>query len=67
MIACEGIIFNESKSFKDSLIDLMAAYHVFNIAYPKPLAPSLIFFQHYVFGLKDEQEVPIATAKLVNS
>lgn len=65
MIACESFVLTESKSFKDSLIDLISAYYVFDIAYPKPLASCLIFFQHFVFDLKDSQLVPLSTSTLI--
>ena len=41
-----------------ALTDLFSAYFVFDIAYPLAGVPILIFFQHYVFGLKDRQKIP---------
>lgn len=63
----EQDILLESKSVKDAIIDLIATYYVFDIAYPKPLNAVLLFFQHHVFQIKDDQPIPGATAKLVDN
>ena len=34
LVACEQEVLWESKSLKDAIIDLYAAYYVFDIAYP---------------------------------
>ena len=47
-IICEKSILLESKSLRDAFIDLIAAYYVFDIAYPKSVASVMLFFQHYV-------------------
>lgn len=65
-IACEQMILCESKSNQDSIIDLIATYYTFNICYPKAISGILLFFQHYVFDLKDAQPLPSCTLKLVN-
>ena len=52
---------------KDAVIDLMATYYVFDIAYPTALVPLHIFFQHYVCGIKDLQPVPASTARLISN
>ena len=39
----------------DALADVICAYFVFNIAYPKPM---YLFLQHFVLGLKVSQKVP---------
>ena len=65
-IACEQMILCESKSIQDSIIDLIATYYTFNICYPKAISGILLFFQHYVFDLKDAQPLPSCTLKLVN-
>ncbi len=64
-VACEQNLLCESKSVLDSIVDLIATYYVFDIAYPKAIAPVIMFIQSYVFGLKDSQVVPTSTAKLV--
>jgi len=51
-VCAEGAIFIQSKSLiRDAIIDLFAAYFVFNICYPKYLDAILLFFQHYIFNL----------------
>ena len=64
-ICAEQSVILESKSMKDALIDLIAAYFVFDISYPKYLDSVLIFIQHFVFNLKDQQPLPNAAVKLV--
>ena len=64
-ICAEGSLLLESRSIKDSLIDLIATYYVFDISYPKCLNSVLMFFQHFIFRLKDQQHLPNATSKLI--
>ena len=65
MGACEKTIHcDHCKSFKDALLDLIVTYYVYDIAYPKPLSAFLIFVQHFVIGLKDQQAVPLSATKL---
>ena len=66
-VCSEQDILLESKSVKDAIIDLIATYFVFDIAYPKQLNAIILFFQHYVFELTDDQPVPGATIKLVEN
>jgi len=66
-ISCEQEILYESSSVKDSIIDLIGMYFVFNISYPKYLNSLFLFFQHYVFNLKDKQPVPMTTLNLVRN
>ena len=66
-ICAEQEVLIESKTLQDSLIDLIATYFVFDISYPKSLAAIYLFFQHYIFNLKDKQNVPNATALLVRN
>ena len=44
LIICEKSILLESKSLRDAFIDLIAAYYVFDIAYPKSVAGVVLFF-----------------------
>ena len=66
-ICAEQEVLLESKTLQDSLIDLISTYFVFDISYPKSLAAIFIFFQHYIFNLKDKQNVPNATSLLVRN
>ena len=50
-----------SKSVIDGMLDMMAIYFSFDITYPKYISSILLFIQHYVFDLKDEQLLPPAT------
>ena len=40
-----------------ALQDLMSVYYSFNITYPTNL-PVLLFLQHHVFEIRDNQPVP---------
>ena len=66
-VCCEHIVIAECKTVKDAVIDLIAAYYVFDIAYPKCSNAMLLFIQHFVFGLKDSQAIPTTTSNLVNN
>ena len=66
-VCCERQIYLESKSMRDALLDMMATYFVFNIAYPKGLHGILIFLQHNVFNLVDQQTVPSVVKTLVGN
>ena len=66
-VCAEGSIFIESNSLQSSIIDLIAAYYVFNIVYPKYLDTILLFFQHCVMKLQDTQRMPNSAVKLVGN
>ena len=51
----------------DALADLICTYFVFDIAYPKSEYALLIFFQHFVLGLKDNQKIPTSVSSLCSS
>ena len=67
VVCSEQQLLFESKSVKDGVIDLIATYFVFNIAYPKPVHGILLFFQHYVFQLRDSARVPATTMNLLGN
>ena len=66
-ICCENDILMESKTIRDALLDLLAAYFTFDIAYPKGISGILIFLQHFVLGLEDQQVIPSMTSKLISN
>lgn len=66
-ICCEQSILLESKTVRDAIIDLVATYYVFDIAYPKSISAIMLFFQHMVFEIKDKQVLPVTTSKLVSN
>lgn len=66
-IITEQKIFRESTSFIDAVKDLFAVYYVFDIAYPKPLYPVLLFLQRYVLNIKDSQLIPPSVTRLLSS
>ncbi len=66
-VAAECAIITESISLRDATIDLISSYYVFDVEYPKVFMPLYIFFQHFVFGLKDGQKVPPSALKLASN
>ena len=42
-------------SFISSLVDVFATFFVFDMSYPMKLNPLMVFIQHYILELKDEQ------------
>ena len=57
-VVVENAIFLESTDFTEALLDLLSVFFCFNIEYPKQLYPILIFLQHHVCNIKDQQVVP---------
>ena len=49
------------------MLHLMAAYLIFDIAYPKPLNSLLLMIQHHIFSLKDIQVDTPAVLEVVTS
>ena len=48
----------ESSTFAIALVDMIATYFTFNMSYPDPLYALLLFVQHHILNIKDEQSVP---------
>ena len=57
-VVVEKMILVESSNMAAALQDVMSVYFTFNIAYPRPLYPVLLFFQYHVFEIEDNQTVP---------
>ena len=57
-IVVEKTVLLESMDLTAALQDLMSVYFTYNIAYPRQLYPVLLFLQHHVFGIKDNQTAP---------
>ena len=66
-ICCEGQVYIESKSVKDALLDLISTYFVFDIVYPKTLRNILLFLQHFVYDLPDQQHISSTLSTLVGN
>ena len=54
----------EASTFGSALLDLYCSYFVYDIAYPKPFYSLLVFVQHYILDLKDEQPDPPAVIEI---
>lgn len=66
-VCCESQIFLEVKSMIHAMLDMMSAFYVFDVSYPKSLHAMLIFIQHHVFGLEDQQTVPSTVKTLITN
>ena len=66
-ICCDGQIYIESKSVHDAMLDLIFTYFVFDIPYPKITCSILIFLQHYVLNLPDNQTASSTVKTLVTN
>ena len=58
---------HESSTMRDTVLDLVVSYFVFDISYSKSLSAILIFIQHQIFGMGDSQSIPMAAAKLMGN
>ena len=63
----EKIIICESVSVMDAVLDLICVYYTFDIAYPKSLSGIFLWFQHFVFDIKDQQVSPPCLIKLLKN
>lgn len=61
------MIISETTLFMDALINMICAYYIFDISYPKSLYAILIFTQRYVLGIKDEQPIPSVVTRVLSS
>jgi len=57
----------ESASLRDTFVDIIAACYCFNISYPNCSMGLYLFFQQYVFSVKDSQVPPLCLAKLLKN
>ena len=57
-VCVERMVLLESTGMTAALMDIMSVFFTFNIAYPKQLYSLLLFVQHHVFSIKDNQPVP---------
>ena len=57
-VVVEQNILPESVNLTTAVLDLFSSYHAFNIMYPRSLYTTMIFIQHFVFGITDKQTVP---------
>ena len=71
--SCEYIVYVEkeclisTKSVADAVADLICAYFVFDLVYPRNIYPLLVFFQHTMMGIKDVEKLPTSVMTLLTS
>ncbi len=51
----ERIILDKTINVVNAICGLVAAYFTFNMVYPSSVRPILIFIQHILMGIKDQQ------------
>ena len=56
-IIAEKQVICESHSLSLALVDMIATYFTFNMSYPDTLYPLLLFIQHHVLDIKDDQNI----------
>ena len=61
----EREIAMETTKFLDAVTNIICSYFVFDINYPKPLLPVLLFTQRFIVGIKDNQPVPPALTRVL--
>ncbi len=66
-ICAEQALTTESISLRDAFLDLICAYYVYNISYPKAISGVHLFFQELVFGIKSSQKLPLCLVKLLQN
>ena len=44
-----------------------ASYYVFNISFPSPFKPTLLFLEKYVYGLPSSQKLPMSIMLLYDN
>lgn len=59
----QKVIIGESEGFPG---DLISVYFAYEIAYPKPLYPVLLFLQRFVIDIQDCQPVPPALTRVLS-
>ena len=52
-VVVEDNILPESGNLTTAVLDLFSSYYAFNIMYTRPLYATMIFIQHFVFGVTD--------------
>ena len=57
-VVVERNILPESGNLTTAVLDLFSCYYTFNIMYPRPFYATMIFIQHFIFGITDKQTVP---------
>ena len=71
--SCEYIVFVEkeclmsTKSVVDAVADVICAFFVFDLVYPRSVYPLLVFFQHTLMGIKDTEKMPASILTLLTS
>jgi len=66
-ICCEKRTIIESKCVKAALVHLIMSYFIFNIVYPKGIHNLMVFLQHHVYNLLDQQKIAASVKTLLNN
>ncbi len=66
-VVVERLVLCESDDFLAVLFDLVCVYFAFNIQYPRALYAVLLFIQHYILGIKDNQPIPAAPTRVLST
>lgn len=66
-VCTERNILAEGASLIEALKDLIAAFFIFDMEYPKSLYPLLIFLQRYVLNIRDSQRIPPIVTRVMST
>ena len=66
-VCVEKLVLCKCSDMADALHTLIAAYYVFDIAYPKQVHPILLFIQRYLVGIKDDQPIPPSLIRTISA
>lgn len=66
-ICAENALTTKCKSFRDAIIDLIAAYYVYDIKYPSAVCGIFLFVQQSIFKIEDSQKQPQCLVKLLKN
>ena len=66
-IYVESQFLVSTTTLEDALANLICAYFVFDIVYPRPMYPLLILLQNTLMGIKDSQKLPTSVCTPLTS
>jgi len=66
-VVAEKVVVSDTIRLMDALINMICAYFVFDIEYPKSMYATLIFVQRYILGIADKQRIPDVVTRVLTS
>lgn len=66
-VIAERCLLGNPNNAVNALTALIGVYFSFNMAYPKPIYPTIIFVQQFVLNIVDSQSVPDVVKRVLGS